>query len=184
MGALAMCAAKSGSAAIGGIRRVVGGDYQGERIERERAPQLNDESSKIEDDMSQDWRWLSVRAERKMHAKIEKNRDVSAGTKSGGSGTGGSPSDTGSSAVAKQLGASFNIDAFSCFVPRTVLEAVADKRIGYSEDFEIIIEEFNSAVVFCDASGFTALTVALDQKENGAEKLGEVSEVSAVNVVS
>eukprot|EP00923_Selenidium_pygospionis_P005600 GHVN01009476.1.p1 GENE.GHVN01009476.1~~GHVN01009476.1.p1 ORF type:complete len:2152 (-),score=368.99 GHVN01009476.1:289-6744(-) len=107
-----------------------------------------------------------------MHSKTEKTRDPKSatvkgdGSKSAGRGGEGS-------AVAKHLGASFNIDAFSCFVPRTVLEAVADKRIGYREDFDIIIEDFNSAVVFCDASGFTALTVALDKKENGAEKLGE-----------
>lgn len=93
--------------------------------------------------------------------------------------------------VADALGAKFDISQFACFVPRTVLEAIADCRIRYTDDFDIIIEQFDAAVVcflrivisvfalilaaqvFCDASGFTALTEALDKEPNGAEKLGD-----------
>lgn len=49
--------------------------------------------------------------------------------------------------MAEVLGENFDIDQFACFVPRTVLEAIADNRIRYSDDFDIIIENFNAAVV-------------------------------------
>lgn len=45
------------------------------------------------------------------------------------------------------LGDNFDIDQFACFVPRTVLEAIADNRIRYAEEFDIIVENFNAAVV-------------------------------------
>ncbi|KAH0482454.1 MAG: uncharacterized protein KVP18_003834 [Porospora cf. gigantea A] len=68
---------------------------------------------------------------------------------------------------------SFDVQKFACFVPRTVLEAVAEKRIRQGDDFSIGIDKFSGTVVFVDASGFTALTEALDKHPNGAEKLGD-----------
>ncbi|CDI73907.1 adenylate cyclase, putative [Eimeria praecox] len=44
----------------------------------------------------------------------------------------------------------------------------------YSDDFDVQVETFTAAVVFCDASGFTALTEALDTQPNGAERLGGI----------
>ncbi|PHJ17195.1 adenylate, partial [Cystoisospora suis] len=107
------------------------------------------------DAVSQDWRWLALRCEQRLNAVLQQR-----------TGNKGKLSDT--------LGTSFDIRQFACFMPRTVLEAIADRRIRYSDDFDIQIEQFTAAVVFCDASGFTALTEALDTKPNGAERLGNI----------
>lgn len=49
--------------------------------------------------------------------------------------------------VAENLGKSFAMDKFSCFAPRAVLEAVVDKKIKYSDDFDIVVDRCLAAVV-------------------------------------
>ncbi|KAL8273282.1 hypothetical protein Esti_002783 [Eimeria stiedai] len=107
------------------------------------------------DAVSQDWRWLALRSERRLNASMQLR-------------TMKQPK------LADTLGHSLDVRQFSCFVPRTVVEAIADKRIRYSDDFDVQVEKFTAAVVFCDASGFTALTEALDTQPNGAERLGGI----------
>ncbi|CDJ50308.1 hypothetical protein, conserved [Eimeria brunetti] len=107
------------------------------------------------DAVLQDWRWLALRCERRLNASLQQRSAKH-------------------DKIADTLGHSLDVKQFSCFVPRTVLEAIADKRIRYSDDFEVQVEAFTAAVVFCDASGFTALTEALDTQPNGAERLGGI----------
>ncbi|PFH35735.1 putative adenylate cyclase [Besnoitia besnoiti] len=128
------------------------------RLTPERPPPIEEAPETLAnhgDAVSQDWRWLALRCEQRLNAVLQQ-RTVKQPK------------------VADTLGPSFDIRQFACFMPRTVLEAIADKRIRYSDDFDIQIEQFTAAVVFCDASGFTALTEALDSKPNGAERLGNI----------
>ncbi|KAL8452190.1 hypothetical protein Emed_001497 [Eimeria media] len=116
----------------------------------ERPPPIEESGDSLEasgDAVSQDWRWLALRSERRLNASMQLR-------------TMKQPK------LADTLGHSLDVKQFSCFVPRTVLEAIADKRIRYSDDFDV--------QVFCDASGFTALTEALDTQPNGAERLGGI----------
>eukprot|EP01054_Gregarina_sp_Poly1_P002146 Gregarina_sp_Poly_1__2145@NODE_156_length_12377_cov_161_699350_g138_i0_p6_GENE_NODE_156_length_12377_cov_161_699350_g138_i0NODE_156_length_12377_cov_161_699350_g138_i0_p6_ORF_typecomplete_len167_score25_35_NODE_156_length_12377_cov_161_699350_g138_i031423642 len=115
-----------------------------------RPPQLNS-TSRIEDSLADNWMWLTYKSERGFQASITQKKAQP------------------SRRVAEHLGKSFAMDKFSCFVPRAVLEAVVDEKIKYSDDFDIIVDRCLAAVVFCDASGFTAVTEALDKQENGAE---------------
>ncbi|XP_026192791.1 uncharacterized protein LOC34622195 [Cyclospora cayetanensis] len=124
----------------------------------ERPPPIGEASDSIVpqgDSVSQDWRWLALRCERRLNASMQQRSAKQA-------------------KIADTLGHSLDVKQFSCFVPRTVLEAIADRRIRYSDDFEVQVERFTAAVVFCDASGFTALTEALDTQPNGAERLGGI----------
>ncbi|EZG70692.1 adenylate/guanylate cyclase [Gregarina niphandrodes] len=66
------------------------------------------------------------------------------------------------------------IDRFSCFVPRAVLEGIVDEKIRLADDFDIVVDRCSGALVFCDASGFTAVTEAFNKQPNGAERLGNV----------
>eukprot|EP01053_Blabericola_migrator_P010733 Blabericola_migrator_1__10732@NODE_613_length_7277_cov_58_358391_g446_i0_p1_GENE_NODE_613_length_7277_cov_58_358391_g446_i0NODE_613_length_7277_cov_58_358391_g446_i0_p1_ORF_typecomplete_len1379_score196_59Guanylate_cyc/PF00211_20/2_3e20Guanylate_cyc/PF00211_20/5_6e23_NODE_613_length_7277_cov_58_358391_g446_i01464138 len=118
-----------------------------------RPPQLTS-MSKIEDSLADNWMWLTYKSERGFQASITQKKVQP------------------SRRVAEHLGKFFAMDKFSCFVPRAVLEAVVDEKIKYSDDFDIIVDRCLAAVVFCDASGFTAVTEALDKQENGAERLG------------
>ncbi|KAL8431561.1 hypothetical protein Efla_000607 [Eimeria flavescens] len=124
----------------------------------ERPPAIDESSDSLAtsgDAVSQDWRWLALRCERRLNASMQL-RSLKQPK------------------LADTLGHSLDVKQFSCFVPRTVLEAIADKRIRYSDDFDVQVEKFTAAVVFCDASGFTALTEALDTQPNGAERLGGI----------
>jgi len=70
------------------------------------------------------------------------------------------------------------------FVPDVIREAVATGRISAEDQQEVvsaapaassyrpIISKFDAAVVFLDASGFTALTEALARRTRGAEEIG------------
>lgn len=70
------------------------------------------------------------------------------------------------------------------FIPQTIMKLIgsgAIKRGDYSrvvyEDpihstYNPLVESFDAAVVFMDASGFTALTEKLAQQPNGAEQIG------------
>ncbi|CDJ34954.1 LOW QUALITY PROTEIN: adenylate cyclase, putative [Eimeria mitis] len=123
----------------------------------ERPPPIEQSSETLMpqgDAVSQDWRWLALRCERRLNASMQQRSARP-------------------DKIADTLGHSLDVKQFSCFVPRTVLEAIADKRIRYSDDFDVQVESFTAAVVFCDASGFTALTEALDTQPNGAERLGD-----------
>ncbi|KAH8739018.1 SgcA [Cryptosporidium ryanae] len=151
MGLVPSIAAKGTLYVYSSIQSVVIGNK--ERQVPQRPPDLNIISSGERDRISDDWRWLALKSEKRLNNL----------TKSSSS----------SEQLKQKLGNTFDINQFSCFVPRTVLEAIADKRIGYTDDFDVIIESFKGAVVFCDASGFTALTAALDKQVNGAERLGE-----------
>lgn len=63
---------------------------------------------------------------------------------------------------------------FASFVPRAVLEGIADRKVRASNDFDIVLDRCQAAVVFCDASGFTAVTEALHKLPDGAEQLGNI----------
>ncbi|KAH7647561.1 hypothetical protein FG379_000644 [Cryptosporidium bovis] len=151
MGLVPSIAAKGTLYVYSSIQSVVIGNKRKEVPQR--PPDLDIIASGERDRISDDWRWLAIKSERRLNNL----------TKSSSS----------SEQLKQKLGSTFDINQFSCFVPRTVLEAIADKRIGYADDFDVIIESFKGAVVFCDASGFTALTAALDKQVNGAERLGE-----------
>ena len=42
---------------------------------------------------------------------------------------------------------------------------------------DVVVDTFDAAVVFCDASGFSALTEKLEQAPNGAEFIGKALNV-------
>ncbi|KAL7067248.1 hypothetical protein ACR3K2_23490 [Cryptosporidium serpentis] len=151
MGQISTAAAKSALYVYSGCRSIFGGNK--ENIVPQRPPDLDILASGERDRISEDWRWLALKSERRLNCM--KNLKSS------------------SEQLKQRLGNTFDISQFTCFVPRTVLEAIADKRIGYTDDFDVIIESFKAAVMFCDASGFTALTTALDKQLNGAERLGD-----------
>ncbi|KAJ1608969.1 hypothetical protein OIY81_2040 [Cryptosporidium canis] len=151
MGQVPLIAAKSTLFMYSGIRSIVVGNK--EKVVPQRPPDLDIIASGERDRISDDWRWLALKSEKRLNSMKKMNSS--------------------SEQLKKKLGSTFDINQFSCFVPRTVLEAIADKRISYADDFDVIIESFKGAVMFCDASGFTALTAALDKQLNGAERLGE-----------
>ncbi|KAF7459232.1 putative adenylate cyclase [Cryptosporidium felis] len=151
MGQVPLIAAKSTFFVYSGLRSIVVGNK--EKIVPQRPPDLDIITSGERERVYDDWRWLALKSEKRLNSM--------KGVKSS------------SEQLKQKLGSIFDINQFSCFVPRTVLEAIADKRIGYADDFDVIIESFKGAVMFCDASGFTALTAALDKQLNGAERLGE-----------
>ncbi|KAL3128595.1 hypothetical protein CHM_4g3100 [Cryptosporidium hominis] len=151
MGQVPLIAAKSTLFVYSGIRSIVVGNK--EKVVPQRPPDLDIIASGERDRISDDWRWLALKSEKRLNNMKKMNSS--------------------SEQLKKKLGSTFDINQFSCFVPRTVLEAIADKRIGYADDFDVIIESFKGAIMFCDASGFTALTAALDKQLNGAERLGE-----------
>lgn len=151
MGQVPQVAAKSTLFMYSGIRSIVVGNK--EKVVPQRPPDLDIIASGERDRISDDWRWLALKSEKRLNSMKKINSS--------------------SEQLKKKLGSTFDINQFSCFVPRTVLEAIADKRISYADEFDVIIESFKGAVMFCDASGFTALTAALDKQLNGAERLGE-----------
>eukprot|EP00929_Paragymnodinium_shiwhaense_P086411 TRINITY_DN4692_c0_g1_i3.p1 TRINITY_DN4692_c0_g1~~TRINITY_DN4692_c0_g1_i3.p1 ORF type:complete len:1802 (-),score=346.75 TRINITY_DN4692_c0_g1_i3:263-5668(-) len=71
------------------------------------------------------------------------------------------------------------------YLPRVILEAIQEGRVRMANSQEIlhsssmactydpVIADFDAAVVFADASGFTALTERLAQQPHGAEEIGE-----------
>ncbi|OII72137.1 uncharacterized protein cubi_01470 [Cryptosporidium ubiquitum] len=151
MGQVPLIAAKSTLFMYSGIRSIVVGNK--EKVVPQRPPDLDIIASGERDRISDDWRWLALKSEKRLNSMRKMNSS--------------------SEQLKQKLGSTFDINQFSCFVPRTVLEAIADKRISYADEFDVIIESFKGAVMFCDASGFTALTAALDKQLNGAERLGE-----------
>eukprot|EP00923_Selenidium_pygospionis_P012137 GHVN01020641.1.p1 GENE.GHVN01020641.1~~GHVN01020641.1.p1 ORF type:complete len:2039 (+),score=278.32 GHVN01020641.1:106-6222(+) len=102
-----------------------------------------------------DWRYLSVESERAILAYSIKGKKGP------------------NRQVAEQLGNKFKMQEFSSFVPRIVLDAIVDKQITANERFDIIVDQFNGALAFVDASGFTALSAVLANQVGGGEKLGE-----------
>ncbi|KAF8821133.1 putative adenylate cyclase [Cardiosporidium cionae] len=107
---------------------------------------------KESEDETQEWRWLSLRYERRIN-ELTQNAQMRK-------------------KKIDEINPNLDLSQFTCYVPRTILEAIEDGRIHSTENFDVIIEEFTAAVAFCDASGFTALTEALGKETNGAELLG------------
>ncbi|CDI74352.1 hypothetical protein EPH_0032960 [Eimeria praecox] len=79
----------------------------------ERPPAIEESSEAVVpqgDAVSQDWRWLALRCERRLNASLQQRSAKH-------------------DKIVDTLGHSLDVKQFSCFVPRTVLEAIADKRI-------------------------------------------------------
>eukprot|EP00923_Selenidium_pygospionis_P018761 GHVN01032752.1.p1 GENE.GHVN01032752.1~~GHVN01032752.1.p1 ORF type:complete len:218 (-),score=46.75 GHVN01032752.1:110-763(-) len=119
-----------------------------------RPPQLKP-GANIGDDIHNEWKYLAVDAERAILTDTRKGRKAP------------------DSGVAEKLGKDFDMAEFSSFVPRIILEGIVDKQITFSTEFDIHIDSFSAALAFVDASGFTALSAALDNQAGGSERLGE-----------
>jgi len=71
-----------------------------------------------------------------------------------------------------------NLDSFLSFLPVKIQEGIIAGRIQEdAKHAEVLVSRFKSAVVFSDASGFTALTESLAKRADGAEKLSQVLNV-------
>lgn len=57
------------------------------------------------------------------------------------------------------------------YIPDTVLEAIDEGKIRSSLEFDVMVKRCKAAVVFADASGFTALTERLATRADGPEAL-------------
>eukprot|EP00400_MALV-I_sp_L67-5_P000434 gene434-248_t len=102
-----------------------------------------------------DWRWFACQAERRFDET--RRRSIIDDTR------------------LTLISNTGDVSHFSCFLPITILHAVANQRIAQCDGQmgDVVIDSFDAAVVFCDASGFSALTEELEQEPNGAEMLGK-----------
>ncbi len=62
------------------------------------------------------------------------------------------------------------------YVPHTIMHNLANKRITSTpgNEYNNVVDTFDSSVVFCDASGFTVLTQKLAEQQDGSELLSAI----------
>ncbi|CRG98502.1 adenylyl cyclase beta, putative [Plasmodium relictum] len=118
--------------------------------------EVNKLSKNYSDDYTSDWRWLSIKCERLIENELFKKSNKENETKE----------------YKNLIKANENMTNFKSFFPKILLNLYS-KCDNPSKFFSnLVIQNFNAVVFFCDASGFSNLAEQLDKRINGTELLG------------
>ncbi|CRG93086.1 adenylyl cyclase beta, putative [Plasmodium gallinaceum] len=118
--------------------------------------EINKLSKNYSNDYTSDWRWFSIKCERLIENELFKKSNKENTTKD----------------YKNLIKANESMMNFKSFFPKILLNLYSKCENPNKFFSNLVIQNFNAVVFFCDASGFSNLAEQLDKRINGTELLG------------